>query len=224
MSEHNEISQQDDLLLNHEYDGIKEYDNPTPGWWHWIFFGTVVFSIVYFLIVTPSPIFPSEFTVLAQKEEAEFKQRFAALGTIEPDQNTILTIFEWGGAGGLRTVAESLFKQNCASCHGGDGGGLQGPNLTDDSYIHIKQVTDIYDVIYTGRAAGAMPAQGGKMRDNEIILLSAYVAQLRGGYVAGGKAPEGDAVAPWPDEQVPAERRGGGEGVSRNDGGAVTEG
>jgi cytochrome c oxidase cbb3-type subunit 3 len=91
----------------------------------------------------------------------------------------------------------SQFKARCAQCHAGDGGGNIGPNLLDDSYINVQTVADIYRVIKDGVVAKGMPAWGAQLSETQLVLMSAYVAQLRG-KGPGSKAAEGNVIAPWP--------------------------
>ncbi|GIK20242.1 MAG: cytochrome C oxidase Cbb3 [Leptolyngbya sp. PLA2] len=184
-----------DRLMEHEYDGIREYDNPTPGWWHAIFIGTVLFSIVYFTFWHFSPM---AYTVHEAHQAAvtrEFKRLFADLGELTPDQHTLLTVTtddRW------RAVASGVYTANCAQCHGQRGEGLVGPNLTDDHYKWVKRVEDVYGVVANGAAAGAMPAWDKRLSTNEMILVASYVARLRGQNLPGPRGPEGDAIPPWP--------------------------
>ena len=77
------------LLLHHEYDGIKEYDNPTPSWWHLIFLATIIFSAFYAFFAIFSPLYPSPQRTHAAAEERDFARKFAAVGDLQPDEQTI---------------------------------------------------------------------------------------------------------------------------------------
>jgi len=183
-----------DILREHEYDGIQEYDNPTPGWWNLILIGTFVFSIVYFLYFHMSTISKSVAAVFVEDVAADVKLRFAEIGELKPDAATIVaytTKAEWVSYGG------SVFKAQCVSCHGTEGAGVVGPNLTDNVYKNVKKVEDLARVVSDGAGNGAMPAWKTKLHPNDIVLVSAYVATLRGKNIAG-RAAEGDAIPPWP--------------------------
>jgi cytochrome c oxidase cbb3-type subunit 3 len=181
-------------LLDHEYDGIQEYDNPTPSWWHLIFIGSIIFSFFYFAFYQWSPLAPDMYERHAASEARVLKAQFAEIGQLEPDQATIL---EMMGEEKWMTVAASIFQGNCVSCHGANGQGIVGPNLTDDSYKNVTQITDIYSVIADGAANGAMPAWKNRLHPNEMVLLASYVATLRGNN-APGRGPEGERIDPWP--------------------------
>jgi len=185
-----------DQVLDHEYDGIREYDNPTPGWWNWLFAATVMFSIVYWAWYHLG----TESTTIQQNWEArqvsEFQKIFGRLGTLEPDEPTVLKMM---GDPQMLAVARGIFLGNCAACHARDGGGINGPNMTDDVYKNIRALGDFYNVISKGANNGAMPAWENRLSMNERIILAAYAASLRGTAPATPKAPEGDnRPAPWP--------------------------
>jgi cytochrome c oxidase cbb3-type subunit 3 len=189
--------------LDHEYDGIREYDNPTPGWWHAIFIATIIFSLGYVAFWHGSPAAWTVEQAWADDEKAEFARIFGAVGELEPDEATILSM---KNDPKFMAVAAASFKGVCAACHASDGGGLSasGVNLTDDHYKNVKTVADLYKVITDGAAGGAMPAQKNRFSQNERILLAAYVAGLRGTKPASAKAPEGEVIPPWPEAPKPS--------------------
>lgn len=197
-----------DPLTNHTYDGIQEYDNPLPGWWKWMFIGSIVFSIFYamfFHMGAPGRSMLDQYDVAFA---ANTRLQFSEIGDLEPTRETLLSYMQedrW-----LR-VGQVVYKTNCITCHGRNGEGVVGPNLTDEFYKHVKNVEDIAKVINEGAANGAMPAWANRLHQNEIVLVSCYIASLRGENVEGGKGPEGNAIAPWPrptSTSKPAESKG----------------
>jgi len=182
-------------LLDHEYDGIHEYDNPTPGWWHLIFIGAVLFAFPYAVFFHWSPMGWSIHEAYDAEVAAHTKKMFGELTDINPDDETIASLM---GNEKFMSAMKGTFATKCASCHLASGGGMVGPNLTDEVYKNVKSLAEIYTVIDQGVTAAGMPAWGRQLSDIEIILMSAYVGSLRGENVAGGKGPEGDAIAPWP--------------------------
>lgn len=178
--------------LDHEYDGIREFDNPTPGWWHAIFIATTVFSIFYLLFWHASPASWTIHEAWEQNQVAEYRRIFGSVGNLQADEPTILRM---AGDPDMMAVAKGLFVGNCAACHGRDGGGINGVNLTDNVYKNAKGVLDLYTVITNGANLGAMPAWKGKLSDNERVLLAGYVATLRGKN-APGRPPEGEFTPP----------------------------
>lgn len=182
-------------LMDHEYDGIKEYDNPTPGWWHLLFWLTIVFSVLYFYFFTFSPVSWTIQDRWEQAQAAAYARIFGELGDLKPDDQTMLSLKQDEK---MMAVARGMFATNCGQCHGRDGGGINGVNLTDDVYKNVRSLGDILQIINVGAANGAMPAWENRLTQNERILLAAYVASLRGTNVPGGRMPEGEAIPPWP--------------------------
>ena len=192
----------DPQILDHEYDGIKEFDNPTPGWWNFLFFFFILFGIVYIFMAFASPYVPTPAQELERAQLKWTKLKFATLGELQPTPETIASYSksqEW------MDYAKGLFKANCVACHGPDGGGVVGPNFCDDYGKNLKTIGDIPNVITNGAGNGAMPAWGQRFQTNDIVLLSAYVASLRGTTPMVPKPPEGELMAPWPDVPAPVE-------------------
>jgi cytochrome c oxidase cbb3-type subunit 3 len=185
------------ILLDHNYDGIQEYDNPTPGWWWLIFHGTIVFSVVYFLFFQFSPDAWTLKDAYNAAVVTDLRKQFAEIGELKADAATILKYMhdpKW------IEVGRSTYTTNCVSCHGRDGEGVVGPNMTDDHYKNVKTIADLAAVITNGAANGAMPAWKNRLHPNEIVLTASYIASLRGKN-RPGRAPEGDVIPPWPVEK-----------------------
>ena len=184
-------------LTDHEYDGIQEYDNPTPGWWSWIFALSFMFAIVYFLFVTLAGGGLSPIGFYDREVTADQQRQFAQMGDIQSDATSLIRLSKDEK---LQKVGKAMFIANCAACHGQNGQGLTGPNMTDEYYLHVKKIEDIVDVISKGRNNGAMPAWENRLRPKEITLLASYIASLRGTHQAG-REPQGQVIPPWSAEK-----------------------
>lgn len=182
-------------LTGHEYDGIREYDNPTPGWWHMIFAATIVFSVLYLVFWNWSIAGWTIQDSWNDDQRAEFTRIFGAVGELKHDEATIVSQMQNPQ---FMAIAKSTFVGNCAACHARDGGGLVGVNLCDDRYKNVEKIEDLYRVITDGANAGAMPSWKNRLSENERVILAAYVASLRGTTPVSGKSPEGKAIPPWP--------------------------
>lgn len=184
--------------LGHSYDGIQEYDNPLPGWWKWLFWACIAFCPFYVLYFHSGAAGRSVDEQYQASATENTKKQYAEIGDLAGDQPTMVKYLnekKWVGVG------QSIFKANCVSCHGADGGGNVGPNLCDESFKHIKALPDILKVLNDGVAGGAMPAWGNRFsHKNDVILVSIYVASLRGTKPASGKAADGSPIPAWPSE------------------------
>jgi cytochrome c oxidase cbb3-type subunit III len=179
-------------LLDHEYDGIREYDNPLPGWWVWTFWGSFFFSIGYLAHYhltgngqSVAAAYEEDARVAREeraKETLKEAPTEAALGRLMADKDLMLD-------------AKVTFGERCAACHGAAGQGLIGPNLTDESCIHGDgSLMATYEVVSHGVPQKGMPAWALQLKPIEIRKLVAYVGSLRGTNVPG-KAPEGTTRA-----------------------------
>ncbi len=186
-----------DILTDHEYDGIREYDNPTPGWWWAIFWVTILFTPPYFLIVLAAQGVLSPQGQYERAKTAAIAMKFGEIGELAPDTQTIL---EYAEKPEWMAFAKNIYAGKCAQCHGGNGQGMSGPNLTDELYINVQKLEDIYDVIANGRNNNAMPAWKNQLHANEMVLLSSYVTTLRGQNLPGRAVdPRAKPIDPWPE-------------------------
>ncbi|MCC7000778.1 MAG: c-type cytochrome [Gemmatimonadaceae bacterium] len=179
-------NQDEDRLLEHDYDGIQEYDNPMPRWWLWIFYATILFVPFYYV----APGFMGEGPGMIAAYEADVAAHTAALPP-QPaamDDATLLAVL--ADADELKEGGE-VFTKNCAACHRADGGGLIGPNLTDAAWIHGGAPSAIYQTISAGVLAKGMPAWDRILKPDELKEVAAYVMSLKGTNPPSPKAPEG---------------------------------
>ena len=178
-----------DRIIEHSYDGIQEYDNPMPRWWVLTFWGTIVFSVLYVLNVGGMGTNGGRIAAY-EKDMAAFRAAHPApSGPTSPDRLLALTKDTHEVDEGKK-----IFARNCAACHSPDGGGLVGPNLTDDAWIHGGRIEDINATITNGVLAKGMPPWGKMLKPEEVDEVTAYVWSLHGTTPAKPKAAEGVVV------------------------------
>lgn len=183
-----------DILLDHNYDGIREYDNPMPGWWKWTFVATVVWSVIYVFGILLGYVSDYEEDLAAG--QAEIQARKAEHQEATPEVDTALLEEVRANEDALAT-GEAIFKTACATCHGKQGEGLIGPNLTDKYWVHDGSLMGIYQVVDQGVPDKGMPPKGGAaISHDEMLAVVAYVDTLRGTDPSGAKEPEGDPYEP----------------------------
>jgi cytochrome c oxidase cbb3-type subunit 3 len=188
-----EQAAEDAPLLEHAYDGIREYDNPLPGWWRAMFWGSIVFAAGYFIWFhvadrgeSPDARYREELAVY-QSKRAEREAADAA--NVSED-----VLARNSHDDKLVAHGAEIFATRCASCHTADGRGLIGPNLTDLFQIHGSTRMDMFTTIKNGVSGTAMPAWGEQMAPADVVAVATFATTLRGKNVAGGKAPQGAAV------------------------------
>jgi len=185
LSDAKPIEQESEIILDHDFDGIRELDNNLPPWWIYGFYLTIVFAFAY---LTYYHVFNGD----TQKEEylAEItlaKQQIAAYKATQ--KKVDLTALSTGE----NPEGKKLFKKNCAVCHGVGGGGKIGPNLTDEYWILGGGIENIYNTIAEGGRPGkGMIAWKNSFNPQKLQQLSAYIMSLQGTNPENPKAPQGD--------------------------------
>ncbi|MCA9664609.1 MAG: c-type cytochrome [Myxococcales bacterium] len=180
-------------LLEHEYDGIREYDNPLPSWWTGIFIATIFFSVGYLIWYHGGGPGKSEHDEY-RAEVAEYIKR-AAAAAAKAGPVTVGSLKKLAANTALMGTTQATFTKHCVVCHGSQGQGKIGPNLTDNYQIHGTTIVDLFNTILNGVPAKGMIAWGKVLKRHEVMSLAAYVFKLRGTNVKGGKAKEGKEVA-----------------------------
>lgn len=177
----------------HSYDDIEEYDNELPNWWLYTLFGAMVFALGYYFwyeVLHAGPSQQQSYEASRVEDRRRDAERARRLGAMNDD--------------GLRTLSHdaatveagrALYAQNCVACHRADGGGLIGPNLTDNQWIHGGAPLRVFRTVSEGVAAKGMPAWGAQLGPDRTMSVVAYLLTLRNTNVASGKAPQGDVYA-----------------------------
>ena len=181
-------------LTDHEYDGIQEFDNPTPGWWTAVFLISCLFSVFYIIFFHMGQQGWTMYDSYESDVANNLKLQFAEIGELSADGPTLLRLLKDSK---LLTIGKAAYKANCVSCHGADASGLVGPNLTDDYWKNVHKIQDIVQIVNNGAANGAMPGWKTRLHSNEIVLVSAYVASLRGQNLPGPRGQEGEEIPAW---------------------------
>lgn len=179
-------------MQGHKYDGIREYDNPMPGWWVWLFIGCVAFAPVYMLGIGRLDFINTYEDDLAQSQ-ADLEEIRAAYAASAPSFQTDARALEEFAEDPLNAAAGAeTYATICAACHGDVGQGLIGPNLTDEFWINGGSAEDIYLNISEGVPANGMPAWNASLSEEEIGQSMAYVISLFGTDPPGAKEPQGE--------------------------------
>jgi len=183
------MSNQKDKLLEHEYDGIRELDNPLPGWWLLTFYGAIVFAVLYFMFYHFGGNGKNPWDILAQDlEDVKMQQLTAAPKSSGPGKAVLQAAL---ANPDIKKHGEQIYGAKCASCHGGRGEGSIGPNLTDNYWLHKGEVSEIYHTIAEGVLDKGMPPWKTMLKPDELVAITAYVKSLQGTNPPNAKAPQG---------------------------------
>ena len=184
----------DQEISGHRYDGIREYDNPMPGWWLWIFWASVVFAVVYFLGINVFG-FVNTYADDLDASLADLQQIRDEYEAANPSAAIDSAALALAVADPARvTAGAALFAGQCAACHGPQGQGLIGPNMTDEYWIHGGSNMDIYRITSEGVAAKGMPPWEAVYTPEERASLTAFVRSLVGTNPPNPKEPQGELV------------------------------
>ncbi len=184
-----ENKKEQDKLLDHNYDGIQEYDNDLPKWWVNIFWVTIIWGVIY--------IFYFHFYLDSTEERlntalaAIEAKKIKSIDSNQPtDEAAILSSL----IGNQEVIAKgaTTFATKCAACHGMQGQGLVGPNLTDEYWIHGGKLTDIKHTILEGVPAKGMLSWKALMTNEEVNSVIAFIISIKGTTPPNPKAPEGE--------------------------------
>lgn len=185
------IEEEKEIILDHNYDGIRELDNNLPPWWVYMFYATIVFAVVYlarfhvFNGYTQNMEYDQE---VAEAQIAIEEYKKTAKGLVDANTVELLTEASDIKAGG------AIFTTNCVACHMPDGGGGIGPNLTDEYWILGGGIKNVFHTIAEGGRDGkGMIAWKQTLKPAEIAQVASFIlTEISGKAPANPKAPEGE--------------------------------
>jgi cytochrome c oxidase cbb3-type subunit 3 len=184
------MSEEKDLIMEHEYDGIVELDNPTPAWFMWLFYGTIIFAFVYLLnyhVFKLGKLQDEEYAV-EMKQADVAKKAFLAKSANRIDENSVKLTADVE----VLKAGSALFIQNCVACHGDHAQGIVGPNLTDEYWLHGGKINDLFRTIKYGVPDKGMISWEKKLSPKQISDVANYIKSLKDTHPANPKAPQGD--------------------------------
>ncbi len=201
------VRQEETIMLDHEYDGIRELDNHLPPWWKWLFYVTIVWSVGYLLVYHVFdwlPLMHEEYDIAVEAAAEAREELLAEAGGEVIDESTV--VFSDNAA--HLTNGERIYQTQCATCHGVAGQGMIGPNLTDNYWIHGNDMAAIFSTVKYGVPAKGMIAWQNLLTPADMRDVSSYVVTLHGTDPPNPKAPEGElfeVVDEEPAQEAPAD-------------------
>ncbi|PUZ26942.1 cytochrome c oxidase cbb3-type subunit 3 [Chitinophaga costaii] len=177
------------LDTGHDYDGIRELDNRLPGWWLYGFYACMVFAMAYlwrYHVSHNAPLSAEEYQI-SVADAAAAKAAYLAKAANQVDENTVKLLTD---ASDL-AAGKKVFTTTCFACHGADGGGGVGPNLTDNYWLHGGDLQSIFKTIKYGWPDKGMKSWKDDYSPQQIAQIASYVKSLHGSKPAAPKEPQG---------------------------------
>ena len=192
MTKANELGKEEDVMTDHDYDGIRELDNVLPPWWLYGFYITIGIGIFYYVqVFTNSEKYSQKEEYAAEVEKG--KKEIDAYKNEHPELYDDANLVALTDPVDLEKGKELFASKTCTACHLADGGGSIGPNLTDDKWILGGGFKNIYTTIAKGGRPGkGMIAWESTINQKERQQLTSYIISIQGTTPANPKAAEGD--------------------------------
>jgi len=190
------IEREEEIMFDHDFDGIRELDSKVPPWFSWLFILTIIFAIYYMLhyhVFGTGELMYDEYNqeVMAATLEREALMKSGAF----VNENTVELLTKPSEL----EAGKAIFEANCIACHASDGGGIVGPNLTDKYWIHGGGIKNVFKVIKYGVVEKGMIAWQTQLNPNQMQEVASYVLSLQGTTPAAPKQPEGEI---WEEEKT----------------------
>lgn len=192
------IEMEEDLIMeDHSYDGIREMDNGMPPWLKWMFVGTIAFAVIYmawYQVLGYGPTQYEEYAAEMEKGNAIKDAWRKKMADAMSEENVTLSDDPKDLAEG-----KQLFLDNCAACHGNLGEGGAGPNLTDLYWLHGGGIKNVFRTISYGVPEKGMIPWNDQMSPGEIRNIASFVLSLEGSNPPDALEPQGDL---WTGEET----------------------
>jgi cytochrome c oxidase cbb3-type subunit 3 len=188
------VEKETDVMLDHNYDGIRELDNILPPWWVGLFYATIVFGVIYFgyYQFSDNALSSAEAYEVEMEEAEDAVKAYLAKQADQVDESNVTAVADESEL----ALGESIFLNKCAVCHNADGGGGVGPNLTDQYWLHGGDIKDVFTTIKYGVPEKGMISWKSQLRAGDMQRVASYILTLQGTTPANPKAAEGDLYQP----------------------------
>jgi cytochrome c oxidase cbb3-type subunit 3 len=200
------LEKEETILLDHNYDGIKELDNHLPPWWKWLFYFTIVWGIVYLMVYhvfDAQPLMIEEYDI-AMEDARIAKEAMMAVAGNNIDENNV----EFSDAADVMANGKAIYDRECVACHAPEGQGLIGPNFTDNYWIHGGGIQNVFSTIKYGVPQKGMISWQTKLSPADMRDVASYVLTFVGTTPQNPPAPkaaEGELYTPETTDQTSEE-------------------
>jgi len=191
------VEEEETVLLDHDYDGIHELDNHLPPWWKWLFYATVIWGVIYFMvyhIFDAMPLMHEEYEIVMEDARISMEKKLASEGgTI--DENNV----EFSDEADVLASGKAIYDRDCLVCHAPEGQGLIGPNFTDNNWIHGGSINDLFKTIKYGVPQKGMISWQSKLSPSDMRDVACFILTFVGTTPKNPPAPKG----PEGEEYIP---------------------
>ena len=200
------LEEEETILLDHNYDGIRELDNHLPPWWKWLFYITIIWSIVYLLVYhvfDALPLMEEEYEIVMEDARIA-REAMMALEGNNIDENNVVFSAETE----VLLNGKAIYDRECVACHAPEGQGLIGPNFTDNYWIHGGSINDVFRIVKYGVPQKGMISWQSKLSPTDMRDVSSYILTFVGTTAKNPplpKAPEGQLYTPEIEDQTSEE-------------------
>lgn len=188
------IEKEQDILMDHDYDGIRELDNSLPPWWVAMFYISIGFALVYFTyyhITGAGPSSSEEYEMEMERAEEQVQAFLATQANLVDETNAELLTDDQS-----LSLGKSIYDVNCLSCHGAMGEGGIGPNFTDKYWLHGGDIKDLFRTIKHGVPEKGMISWKSQLRASDIHRVASFILSLQGTNPPNAKEPQGELYEP----------------------------
>ena len=183
------IEREHEIMMDHEYDGIYELDNNLPPWWVWSFYVCIAFAIVYILnyhVIGSGDLQIAEYKKEIEKGDLEVAE-YLKSQKLNVDESTVVLLTESSDL----SRGKAIFDEKCVACHGKQGEGVIGPNLTDDYWINGGDIKSVFKIIKYGNKNG-MQSWKDELNPVEMQQVASFIKSIKGTAIGIGQEPQGE--------------------------------
>lgn len=198
------VEEEESILLDHDYDGIRELDNHLPPWWKWLFYVTIVWSVIYLFayhVFDALPLMEEEYDIAMEDARIAREAMMAVGGGSSIDENNV----EFSDAPEVLANGKAIYDRQCVACHAEEGQGLIGPNFTDNYWIHGGSINDIFRTVKYGVPQKGMISWQTMLSPTDMRDVSSYILTFVGTTPKNPpppKAAEGELYVPEQQDQT----------------------
>ncbi|MCK5468172.1 MAG: c-type cytochrome [Cyclobacteriaceae bacterium] len=194
------IEEEETVMLDHDYDGIHELDNHLPPWWKWLFYVTIIWGFIYYLVYhvfDALPLMQEEYDIVMEDARVAREEMMALEGN-NIDENNV----EFSDAADVMANGKAIYDRECVACHAPEGQGLIGPNFTDKYWIHGGSINDIFKIIKYGVPQKGMISWQSKLTPSDMRDVGSFIMTFVGTTPQNPPAPKG----PEGEEYIPVDQ------------------